>query len=97
MSQLVAEAAPPPTRRVRSGRRLAGFDIAAIAFLLVLAVAVIAPGLLSPHDPLEVQPGQTLLPPSLAHPSAPTTSVAICTRASSTAPHARFWRRSSPS
>lgn len=68
MSQLVAEAAPPPTRRVRSGRRLAGFDIAAIAFLLVLAVAVIAPGLLSPHDPLEVQPGQTLLSPSLAHP-----------------------------
>jgi len=70
MSQLIAEAPAitSPPRRVRGGRRLAGSDIAALAFLLVLAVAVAAPGLLSPFDPLEVEPGQTLLAPSLAHP-----------------------------
>ncbi|GAA3923965.1 ABC transporter permease [Microbacterium invictum] len=69
MSQLTADApvAAVAARRPRNTRRLAAFDIAALAFLLVLAVAVAAPGLLSPYDPLEVAPGQTLQSPSLTH------------------------------
>lgn len=54
-------------RRSRRGRRLRGTDLAAIAFLAVLSVAIVAPGLLSPYDPLEVEPGQTLLAPSAGH------------------------------
>lgn len=70
MSRLAADAplAAVAARRPRTLRRLAAFDVAALVFLLVLAVAVAAPGLLSPYDPLEAQPGQTLLAPSLTHP-----------------------------
>ncbi|WP_203136249.1 ABC transporter permease [Microbacterium sp. JZ31] len=56
-----------PHRLASRRRRLGGFDIAAIGFLLVLALAVAAPGLLSPYDPLEVAPGETLLPPGPVH------------------------------
>ncbi|WOF22249.1 ABC transporter permease [Microbacterium betulae] len=69
MSRITEEApvAAVRTRGVRGSSRLNALDAVAIAFLAFLAVAIVAPGLLSPYDPLEAVPGQTLLAPSLEH------------------------------
>ncbi|WP_144794456.1 ABC transporter permease [Microbacterium paludicola] len=42
-------------------------DLAAIAFVAFLLIAVAFPSVLTPYDPLEVSPGDTLSAPSLAH------------------------------
>lgn len=55
-------------RRTRRARGIGGLDVAAVVFLGLVAAAVVAPGALSPYDPLEAVPGATLQAPSLAHP-----------------------------
>lgn len=52
----------------RRPRVVGVLDVAALAFLALLVVAIAVPGVLSPYDPLAAAPGQTLLAPSLAHP-----------------------------
>ena len=57
----------PGARPDRSGGRpvwLNPADLAAIAFALLLIVALFVPSVLTPYDPLEVSPGNTLLGPS---------------------------------
>lgn len=48
--------------------RLSLGDWFAVLFLAALLLAIMAPGLLAPYDPLEAVPGQTLQAPGLAHP-----------------------------
>jgi peptide/nickel transport system permease protein len=43
-------------------------DVLAVSFLTMVIVAVIAPGVLTPYDPLVPDPNATLQPLSLAHP-----------------------------
>lgn len=52
----------------RRPRVVGVLDVAALAFLALLVVAIAVPGVLSPYDPLAAAPGQTLQAPSLAHP-----------------------------
>lgn len=56
------------TVRTKRPRVLRPLDIAALLFLALLVVAIAAPGLLTPYNPLAAAPGQTLQSPSLAHP-----------------------------
>ncbi len=49
-------------------RRFGVPEIASLAFLLAVAVAVVAPQLLAPGDPLAVHPADALQAPSLSHP-----------------------------
>lgn len=56
-----------PAVRSRTG----GLDLPswiALGLLLILMLCALAPGLLAPHAPLAVEPGQAFRPPSLAHP-----------------------------
>lgn len=52
----------------RRPRVIGVLDVAALAFLALLVVAIAVPGVLSHYDPLAAAPGQTLQAPSLAHP-----------------------------
>ena len=56
------------TRHGRTSKRLQTGDILALAFLLVLAAAIVVPGWLTPYDPLLPDPSATLLAPSWQHP-----------------------------
>jgi peptide/nickel transport system permease protein len=62
---MTAVAAPG---RVRPVREVAVLDWLAILVVAFLAVAVVAPGLLTPYDPLLPDPGAILAAPSAAHP-----------------------------
>lgn len=53
--------------RGRSALLSPGLALASL-YLLLVVLAALAPGLLAPHDPLEVNAELTLAPPSLAHP-----------------------------
>ncbi|GGO64133.1 ABC transporter permease [Microbacterium nanhaiense] len=64
VTDVIAEA----KARTRRTRVVGGWDIAAIAVLALLVVAIAIPGVLTPYDPLAAAPGQTLQAPSLAHP-----------------------------
>lgn len=60
-----------PRRADALRRTIAQFtflDYAAVAVVLLLVAAVVAPGLLTPYDPLVGDDAITLKPPSLAHP-----------------------------
>lgn len=62
--------APPSSRPLRTARRLRvppSVVLAALALLVIVAAAVF-PEALAPHDPLAVDPSQTLAAPSAAHP-----------------------------
>jgi peptide/nickel transport system permease protein len=59
------EYAPPRRRRIRTSPGA----IAALAYLAIVLLAVGLGPLLSPTDPLEMAPGQRLLPPSPQHPA----------------------------
>jgi len=52
----------------RRPRVVGVLDVAALAFLALLVIAIAIPGVLSPYDPLAAAPGQTLQSPSLVHP-----------------------------
>ena len=60
-------ASAPAGTGARRSRRVGVADWLAIAFLGLVAVAIAAPGVLTPYDPLEASPGNTLLPPSPEH------------------------------
>lgn len=57
--------APLPRRRIRTNP----VALVALAFLLALALAVVAAPLLTPYDPLVMSPDQQFLPPSPNHPA----------------------------
>ncbi len=59
------EYAPPPRRAFRAN----ALALAALSFLVTIAVVSLAAPLLSPYDPLGVAPEQQFLPPSWAHPA----------------------------
>lgn len=59
------EYAPPRRRRIRTTPRA----LAALAYLGLVLLAVTLGPMLSPHDPLEMVPGQRFLPPSREHPA----------------------------
>lgn len=64
-------AAPPSTRKKRiieKARTTTPGDWLALGFLLLLLAAIAVPQLLTPFDPLEASPGNTLLAPTPAHP-----------------------------
>ncbi|MEE1621878.1 ABC transporter permease [Zafaria sp. J156] len=63
-----AQTLPVTTSGRRSGTRIVLGDWVALAFLAVLLLAIAAPSWIAAYDPLEVSPGNTLLPPSPAHP-----------------------------
>ena len=58
-------AAPTPARR-RIG--VSAWDIPPLAFLVLVAAMIIAPGLIAPYDPLQEHAAAPLAGPSLAHP-----------------------------
>lgn len=67
------ELARPERRRLLPSlppalQNLSPTDILALGFAALLLVAVVAPGLLTPYDPLVPDPEATLQPPTLAHP-----------------------------
>lgn len=64
VTDVIAEA----KARTRRPRVVGGWDVAAIAVLALLVVAIAIPGVLTPYDPLAAAPGQTLQAPSLSHP-----------------------------
>lgn len=64
----VTQATAGVAARPRRPRIVGAWDVAAIAMLALLVVAIAIPGALSPYDPLAAAPGQTLQAPSLAHP-----------------------------
>ncbi|MCJ1697470.1 peptide ABC transporter permease [Rathayibacter caricis DSM 15933] len=65
MSELELRTSAAPARR--RGRRLRLGEIVALAFVLLLLLAALAPGLLAPSDPLAIAPTEAFSPPSAAH------------------------------
>lgn len=63
-----AEDRAPEPRLLSWLRQRTLLDALAGAFILALTMAIFWPQILTPYDPLEATPGQTLLAPSLAHP-----------------------------
>jgi peptide/nickel transport system permease protein len=60
----------PAARLARARRRwpLTVAETIALAVLVVVVLAAVAPGLLAPANPLAVHPADAFQPPSLAHP-----------------------------
>ncbi|WP_230673155.1 ABC transporter permease [Rathayibacter sp. Leaf248] len=65
MSELELRTSAAPERR--RGRRLRLGEIVALAFVLLLLLAALAPGLLAPSDPLAIAPTEAFSPPSAEH------------------------------
>lgn len=66
--RLAGTASPRPARRARRLGDLPWSLWLALAYVAVLAVAALAPGLLAPQSPTAVDYPAALLPPSLEHP-----------------------------
>ncbi|MGO1921346.1 MAG: ABC transporter permease, partial [Microbacterium sp.] len=65
MTAAILDATPAPVKRTLRARATL---VASVIFLALLAVCWAAPGFVAPHDPLAVDLGAVLAPPSLAHP-----------------------------
>ena len=59
------EYAPPRPRRIRTSPAA----LAALGYLGLLALAVVLGPMLAPYDPLQMAPGERLLPPNWQHPA----------------------------
>ena len=57
---------PPPVRRRALRRNPAG--LLGMIILALIVTATLSASVLSPYDPLDMAPGQQLLPPSITHP-----------------------------
>lgn len=64
-----ADDSGPRRRRRGANRRIGAGEAVAGLYLAVVAVAALAPGLLTPIDPLAISPAQAFSPPSLDDPA----------------------------